>query len=281
MNGITWLNRIGIKIGIFCAAIGYFADQDPIREITLNVPQELKQKVLSVKLTERVPMGINISTIGKPDITNGLIDTLTTPAEAIVRSGEEQKPTKKVLITLGGTSGIFINSGNWNHVFQNFKIGKQIILGNGAGDTLESLRTTTGDLTGYGVVIKTQFQGETLGQGSGGVYPSSAIQNEWNNPGSRGTGRIFAITGVDNSKTYTLKMLGSAATFLSGSHLVDYAVTGASGGGTVTGIDIKGNVKTTQNFVVVPKSGAIYIKVIKNKGLAAINVVELAWEEGG
>lgn len=193
---------------------------------------------------------------------------------------EEEVTGNQVLINLGGTSSAYVGTGNWNHVFQSFATGAQTIKGDNTGETLASFRKTDGTLTGYGLSITTQFEGNSLGQNSAGTYPAAANAGNWSNPGSAGTSRVFTLTGLDPGTEYSLKILGSAADFLSGSsHLVTVQVSGGSGGGTLSNQEIEANTSTTMDFTVTPTGGGVVtITVTKTStGQAYINVIDLEW----
>lgn len=197
---------------------------------------------------------------------------------------QEDEIFRKILLNLTGTSGGYVGTGNWNHIRQSFSTGAQSITGDNSGDALASLRDTTGTLTGYGVSITSQFEGNTLGQNpsGAGVYPDNAIIGNWSNPGSSGTSRVFTLTGLNNSIAYDISILGSAADYLSGSsHLVTVQVSGSSGGGTLSNQEIEANISNKMVFNdVVPSSGVITITVTKTAtGQAYINVLEMSWTE--
>lgn len=187
-----------------------------------------------------------------------------------------------VRVNLAGTGGAYTSSGNWNNIFQNFGSGDQTIKGDNSGETLASLRKVGGSLTGYQLNIVTGFDSGALGQAAGGVgvYPDNAILGNWSNPGSAGTSRSFKLTGLDNAKTYTIRILGSAADYLSGtSHLVTVQVSGASGGGTLSNQEIEANISNVMTFPgCVPTGGEITIRVEKTAtGQAYVNVLDFEW----
>jgi hypothetical protein len=222
---------------------------------------------------------------GTPTLPGGIVNTFNVAPTISVTVLPEPTSAKKILVNLGGTSANYVGSGNWNHVFQSFATGAQTIKGNNNDDTLASLRNTDGELTGYGISITSQFEGNTLGQDpspdNSGAYPDAAIIGNWSNPGSAGTSRVFTITGLDNSKAYTISLLGSAASFLSGSsHLVTVQVSGASGGGTLSNQETEANINNKMVFdPVMPSSGVITITVTKTAtGQAYVNVLEIDYE---
>lgn len=187
-----------------------------------------------------------------------------------------------VRVNLAGIGGAYVSSGNWNNIFQNFSSGVQTIKGDNSGETLASLRKVGGALTGYQLNIVTGFDSGALGQAAGGagVYPDNAILGNWSNPGSSGTSRSFKLTGLDNAKTYTIRILGSAADYLSGtSHLVTVQVSGASGGGTLSNQQIDSNISNVMTFPgCVPTGGEITIRVEKTAtGQAYVNVLDFEW----
>jgi hypothetical protein len=195
---------------------------------------------------------------------------------------EAYVPPDTVRVNLAGTSGAYVSSGNWNNIFQNFGSGNQTIKGDNSGETLASLRKVGGSLTGYQLNIVTGFDSGALGQAAGGagVYPDNAILGNWSNPGSAGTSRSFKLTGLDNAKTYTIRILGSAADYLSGtSHLVTVQVSGASGGGTLSNQEIEANISNVMTFPgCVPTGGEITIRVEKTAtGQAYVNVLDFEW----
>lgn len=207
--------------------------------------------------------------------TDGLSITKTITVDV------EPPDYKVILISLKGTgSSPYVGSGNWNHVAQSYSTGVQTITGDNSGSTLASLRDTGGSLTGYGVNIVTQFEGnDTRGMNSAGAYPANANRAAWENPGSNGTSRSFKFTGLDNAKPYTFKIVSSLDTFFNCS--IDVTVSGASGGGTAIN-DYNGNSNVNTVFTfdpVYPTSGEVTITVLKNSGQAAINVIEINYED--
>jgi len=187
-----------------------------------------------------------------------------------------------VLVNLAGTGGAYVGSGNWNNIFQNFSTGNQTIKGDNSGVTLASLRTTLGDLTGYQLNIVTGFDSGALGQAAAGagVYPDNAILGNWSSPGASGTSRSFKLTGLDNAKTYTIRILGSAADYLAGSsQLVTVQVSGASGGGTLSNQETDSNISNKMIFPgCVPTGGEITIRVERTAtGVAFVNVLDFEW----
>ena len=187
-----------------------------------------------------------------------------------------------VRINLGGTGASYVSTGNWNNIFQSFSSGAQTIKGDNSGDTLASLRRVGGTLTGYGLTINTGFEGNITGEDSGGgVFPDAAIIGNWLNPGSAGTGRSFKFTGLDPAKTYVFNILASIDAGISGaSHLTTIQVAGASGGGTFSNQETKGNKTNILTYAgCVPTAGGeITITVTKTAtGQAPINVIEFSW----
>ena len=185
-------------------------------------------------------------------------------------------------VNLAGTGGAYVSSGNWNNIFAaGFSTGAQTIKGDDSGSTLASLRTVGGTLTGYGVNIITGFDTGALGEDSGGgIFPNAAIVGSWANPGASGTSRSFTLTGLDNSKTYTIRTLSSVDVDITGSsHLVTIQVSGASGGSTVTDYEADGNKTVLNTFTgCVPTGNTITIRVEKRTaGQAVINAIEFEW----
>lgn len=189
--------------------------------------------------------------------------------------------TKHIIVNLGGTAMGYVTSSNYNHIPQSFSTGQQTIKGENSGDTLTSLRKTDGTgYSGYQINIISQFTGEGLGQNTAGIYPASANLSEWTNPGSSGTSRSFKFTGLVSGRTYNLKIMNSAASFLSGAQTCDVTVTGGASGGTVTNFNEKANVNTTNNIQVRPTAaGEVTIAIKKRAGLSCVNVVEIIYEE--
>lgn len=215
------------------------------------------------------------SVFGSPVVVAGVADPYGIQLECVVTVNGP--PTVK--INLGGTSGSYIGTGNWNHVFQSFSTGVQTIKGDSAGQTLASLRNTDGTLMGWGVSITSGFQGDVTGMIAAGLYPSSANHDEWTNPAGSG-GRVFTITGLTPGHTYVFKLMSSVDSAIGGSHIVDVTVAGASGGGVFTGFDAKGNVNNLINgsggISVVPTAGGVVtITVTKNTGVASLSVIEI------
>lgn len=181
--------------------------------------------------------------------------------------------TKQIVVNLGAVGMTYITGQNYNHIGQAFLTGNQSITGENASDPLTGLRKTDGVVTTYGVNIVSQFNGEGLGQNSDGIFPAAFNLSEWTNPAAGS--RVFRITGLDNSKTYALKLMCSVSTSQAGTHTVDVTVAGASGGGTVTAFDQKANVNNfvngTNGFSVVPSGGIITITITRNAGIGAIS----------
>ena len=187
-----------------------------------------------------------------------------------------------VRVNLTGAAGSYVSSGNWNNILAaGFATGAQTIKGDNSGSTLASLRKVGGTLTGYGINIITGFDTGALGEDSGGgIIPTEAIVGSWANPGSSGTSRSFKFTGLDNSKTYTFKILSSVDVDITGSsHLVTVQVSGASGGSTVTDYEAYGNKTVWNTFTgCVPTGGEITIRVEKRTaGQAVVNAIEFEW----
>lgn len=175
------------------------------------------------------------------------------------------------------TLGTFIGSGNWNHLFQNFSTGVQVIKGDNSGQTLVSLRNTSGSLTGWGVSITSGFGGDVVGQNTAGLYPASATKDCWSCPAAT---RVFTITGLTPAHTYTFKMLCSVDTATEATSLGDFSVTGASGGITSAAFNERGNTSNllggAGGFTVVPTAGGIVtINVTINTGHAAVSVLTI------
>lgn len=193
--------------------------------------------------------------------------------------------TNDVIVNLTGVVPNYVTGRNYNHLGQAFASGVIPILGENAGDTLASLRTTRGALTGYQVnIINANFQGESNGQNSDGVFPLNFNYDEWTAVVSAGVSVAFKITGLNNALVYTLKIMCSAHSGIAGNHLIDITVAGASGGGTTTGFDEKGNVNNIINGVsgwsVVPLAGEITITVTKNlsnTGIANVSGFDLSY----
>lgn len=183
---------------------------------------------------------------------------------------------KHIIVNLGGLSMSYLTGVNYNHIPQNYASGVQIVKGENSGDTLASLRKTDGVLTGYQVNIIHVLQGEQLGQNTAGVFPASFNVDEWTNP-SAGS-RSFEITGLDNSKTYTIKIMCSVDIGNPGNMNEDVTIAGATGGGTFT-IDQSTNVT---NFVggvngvdFTPTSGKVTITLTKTNTRACISGFDL------
>lgn len=189
---------------------------------------------------------------------------------------------RTVLISLKGTgTSPYVGTGNWNHVAQSFATGAQTIRGDNNDDVLASLRDTDGNLTGYGVSIGTQLQGsDTIGMNSAGAYPANAIRAGWTNPGSADTVRTFSITGLNNSLSYTFTILMSKDSGVTGDGITTVTISGASGGGSVSDFEAKGNINTTHTLpAVVPNAGVVNIAVTKRGVTSVINVVQIDWTE--
>lgn len=220
---------------------------------------------------------------GVPDLPDGVLNDFGIEAKISVTVLPEPTSSKTILISLKGTgSSPYVGSGNWNHVRQNFGSGALPITGNDENQSLASLRTTDGDLTGYGVSVSaSHFSGsDTLGMNSDGAYPANANRSCWVNPGSTDAARTFMITGLNDSIAYTFKLLASKDTGVTGDGIVSYSVSGASGGGTVSDFESKGNVNTVHTFdPVLPSSGIVTITVIKRGVTSGINVVQIDWTE--
>lgn len=209
--------------------------------------------------------------------TTGNVNTYSIAAELDVTVNSPPS----VKINFGGTSGTYIGTGNWNHVFQSFASGAQTIKGDNSGQTLASLRYTDGTLSGWGVNIVSGFQGDVTGQNTTGLYPATANFDEWTNPGASG-GRQFKFTSMTVGHTYNLKIMCSVNSAVGGAaaQTVDITVAGASGGGTFTNFNEKGNVTNLINgsggVNVVPNaSGEILITVTKNTNVASVSVIEI------
>lgn len=213
---------------------------------------------------------------GTPTVSGSLTNPYNIKAEQYLTVNTPPS----VKIVLAGTSPSYTATGNYNHIPQSFSTGVQPIRGDNSGQVLASLRDTDGNLTGFGISITSQFQGEALGQNSNGVYPATANVNNWTNPGASGTSRVFTITGLAANTVYGIKILCSVDTGIAGSsHLVTLNVAGSSGGGTVSNIEARGNVNTTQNFTVTSTAGGVItITVTKTAtGAAVINIVEITF----
>lgn len=185
-----------------------------------------------------------------------------------------------VRVNFASNSSTYVGSGNWNHLAQNFTSGVITVKGDNSGQTLASLRNVGGSLTGFQVNITTVFDSGDNGQvaGGAGAFPDAAIRSHWTTPGA--PSRAFKITGLNTGTTYTLKFLGSAADYLSGSsHLIDITVAGGSGGGTLTNQETEANISNTINFTCVPNgSGEITVTLANNTtGVNYLNLLELSW----
>ena len=185
-----------------------------------------------------------------------------------------------VRVNFASNSSTYVGSGNWNHLAQNFTSGVITVKGDNSGQTLASLRNVGGSLTGFQVNITTVFDSGDNGQvaGGAGIFPDAAIRSHWTTPGA--PSRVFKITGLNTSTTYTLKFLGSAADYLSGSsQLINITVAGGSGGGTLSNQQTDSNITNTIDFTCVPNgSGEITVTLANNAtGVNYLNVLELSW----
>lgn len=154
------------------------------------------------------------------------------------------------------------------------------VKGDNSGQTLASLRNVGGSLTGFQVNITTVFDSGDNGQvaGGAGIFPDAAIRSHWTTPGA--PSRVFKITGLDTGTTYTLKFIGSAASYLSGSsQLITLTVAGGSGGGTASNQETDSNITNTIDFTVVPNgSGEVTVTLANNAtGVNYLNAFELSW----
>lgn len=194
---------------------------------------------------------------------------------------EPEPPSYNViLLSLKGTgSSPYVSTGNWNHAPQSYSTGAITIYGDNSSSSLASLRDTNGSLTGYGVSITSQFEGnDSRGMNSAGAYPANANRSSWEHAGGTGTTRVFTITGLNNSIAYTFKVLASLDTFFNGN--MDVTISGASGGGTtINDFNANSNVNTAHEFpAVYPSGGVVTITVLRNSGQCGINVIEINWE---
>lgn len=209
------------------------------------------------------------------DLGIPLLDDITSRPGAGGGGGGGLDP---VLINYGGAAGTYIATGNWNHVFQNFASGLIPITGNDVGESLASLRTTAGVLTGWKVSNPGLFGGETSGEDAGGgIYATSAIKDCWTVPA---TVRSTTIIDMNPAKTYRFKILMSVDTAVEATSLGDIVVSGASGGITVSAFDERGNVSNlvggVNGFTVVPTAGGVVtIAMTINTGHCSISVLEI------
>lgn len=221
----------------------------------------------------------DVTVYGTPTTITGITDPFSIKVSRRITVGAAPVPDKHVYLNFTGTSGFsYPASGNYNTLSQSFSTGV-ITPKDNSGTTLASLQNTEGTLTGYQVSITSQFQGESIGQNSNGIFPDVVNRSNWTNPGASGNSRVFTITGLNNSLDYTVKLLGSVGTDIAGSsHLCTYNVTGATSPGAHSNIEIRGNVNTTQDWTLKPTGGVITITLTKTAtGSCAISAAELIY----
>jgi hypothetical protein len=191
-------------------------------------------------------------------------------------------PDNIVLLSLKGTATTdYVTTGNWNHAPQSYASGSIQIKGDNSTQNLTSLRDVNGNLTGIGLSTIGTFEGlETIGKNTAGVYPAVANKTTWEMQGSIGTTRSFKLTGLNNSISYNFKVMSSVDPSYASNSQITLAVTGASGGGTVTAFASYDNVNTVMEFNnVVPNSGEINFAVTRpTSGRTNISVIEINWD---
>lgn len=225
-----------------------------------------------------------VTVLGTPTVTAGMRNNYAVKASVVVTVGAAPTPDKHVLVDLTTTSSPTLTpTGNWNHAeYVSFAIGA-VLLKDGANNTLLHLINTEGTDTGYGVTIPigSNFSAEAIGEtsSSGAIYPVAVNTSVWNNVGTTGQVRALQFTGLNNSFTYTVKLLGSVDNGVgAGSHTCDLQVTGATSPSYVTGINVSGNVSTTTNFSVAPSSGIITVNTRRTStGSCALAAIELVY----
>jgi hypothetical protein len=209
-------------------------------------------------------------------------DPFSIKVERRIMVGPAPTPDKHVLVDLTTSSSPTLTpTGNWNHAtYTSFATGV-VTIKDGNGNTLVHLINTEGTDTGYGVSVTSGLSAEAIGETSstGAVYPVAVNTSVWNQPGSSGNVRTFTFTGLNNSLTYTVKLLGSVDNGIGGgSHTCDLQVTGATSPSYVTGINVSGNVSATTDFNIAPSSGIITVNVRRTAtGSCAVAAVELVY----
>jgi len=191
-------------------------------------------------------------------------------------------PDNVVLLSLKGTATTdYVTTGNWNHAPQSYASGAIQIKGDSSSQDLASLRDVNGNLTGIGLSTIGTFEGlENIGRNANGVYPAVANKTTWEMQGSTGTTRSFKLTGLNNSIAYKIKVMSSVDPSYASNSQITLAVTGSSGGGTITEFVSYNNVDNLMEFNnVVPSGGEITFAVTRpTSGRTNISVIEINWD---
>lgn len=196
-------------------------------------------------------------------------------------------PTKIVVVNFADPAGPPITDLDYNNIFiptSGNTNGTQTVYGDGntAPFILASLINTEGTLTGYQIAFPSsnQFSGGSTGRlpspTGTGIYPDDAIVHLMYNPAGSGY-RTFTIAGLDNTLTYTIKIMSSGDTYLSSPQTCNQQVTGSGGTTTVSAFNEYGNQSNVSTFTAIPVSGVITIGIGIASGRAAISVLQIEY----
>lgn len=219
-----------------------------------------------------------VTVFATPTFSASYQNRTSVQSAVVLTVGAAPSVHKVVLISCGSATGGLITSGNWNHLRYNNPNGALTAV-DSTGANLTSFICTDGTVTGYNFNMTALMSGNTVGQTPGSLYPNIASQCQFYSPTTAGNSRGGKITGLDVTKSYTIKIFSSCASFLTGTQTVDITITGATTSSFATGFNEKGNTTTDQSFTCLPNaSGEIAIDVKVNTGTASMNVIELNFD---
>ncbi len=190
----------------------------------------------------------------------------------------DNEPTlRKAFISFGGASAPLVTGTvpeQWNHAYTDTP---------NAGVTFANLVRSDGVITNMALVIVTPLSPQPLGKVTGlnsGAFPDNALRDYWYVPGPvQGQTRSFAITQLDNTKTYSFRMIGSTtATGADGKNSMTIAVAGEQ----KQILDVTNNVSQVLTWTgKSPSASIIQIDVIDTLGggICPLNALEISWYE--
>jgi hypothetical protein len=155
----------------------------------------------------------------------------------------------------------------WNH----------FVAAGTAPASLSSLKYTDGSTSGYSIALTAPFNAATSNGMSTGIYPAYVMQSSWYTSGTATAS--LTISGLDNSKKYTLKLFGSR-TDAGGTtnRNTEYAV-----GSTIKVVNASNNTSLTADHEeLTPTNGSLTftVKAQANASgygyLNAMEVIEIA-----
>ncbi len=160
---------------------------------------------------------------------------------------------------------------NWN----SFYVGKDSLL---CGD-LSNLKDSDGQSSTLSLSNTAPFNGGLQSNPTGnnsGLYPDAVLDSSASLYGSSETPAIIKIYGLENSKTYNIKLFGYTSAGLN-DNIRDY--TDYTIGATTKSLLVSGNITDTVEFLdVLPTNGEIEVSVVSknpNWGYGMLNAMEI------